>query len=59
MMEEVISCCNDCGKKKYKIKREAYGITVSMGKCPICGEDKMIIPGSDWEFMMGDDSKWD
>ena len=56
---KVISCCNECGKKRYKIIREATGITVSTGTCPICKKEKGIIPASDWEYMMGDDRKWD
>lgn len=52
-------CCNDCGKKRYPIVREADGITICMGTCPFCKEEKMIIPASDWEFMMGDNTKWD
>lgn len=53
MKNELISCCNDCGKKRYKIVREAYGITVCMGTCPICNKEKPIIPASDWAYMVG------
>ena len=58
-MKRYINCCNDCGKKRYKIRQEANGITMCMGKCPVCKKDKMIIPASDWAFMEGDNSKWD
>ena len=56
---KIVSCCWKCGIKKYKIKRDAFGITACIGMCPFCKENKPIIPASDWEFMMGDDSKWD
>ena len=54
-----IDCCNDCGSKRYNIKREAHGITIHMDICPICGERKMIIPGMDWAWMCGETDHWD
>ena len=57
--KEIVSCCNDCGRKRYKIKREAGAITVCIRQCPICKKEKLIIPTSDWEFMMGSDEHWD
>ncbi len=56
---EIVSCCNDCGKKRYKVKRDAGAITISMGKCPFCKENKPIIPAHDWNFMCGYTNDWD
>ena len=53
------SCCNECGTKLYKPKRQADGITICMGICPFCKQEKPIIPGSDWEYMMGLTESWD
>lgn len=57
--EEFVSCCNECGKKRYKIIRDAGAITICMGECPICKKEKGIVPASDWQFMCGSDGAWD
>lgn len=44
-------CCYECGRNKYSIKRDAVGITVSLGLCPFCKVNKAIIPARDWRFM--------
>jgi hypothetical protein len=59
MKQKIIACCNECGKEKYPTKRNVYGITVCMGECPFCKKQKLIIPASDWEYMMGRDGAWD
>jgi len=64
MKSKIIDCCIECGNKRYKITREEMWvykerITVHIRVCPICLKKKMIIPASDWQWMMGDDSKWD
>ena len=50
---EMISCCSNCGRKRYKVIREAGGITVAKGTCPICKKEKYLIPSCDWDFMIG------
>ncbi len=42
--------CWWCGKKHYKLKTKLDGITISIGKCPECGEKRGIIPAVDWEY---------
>lgn len=52
--------CSECGKKRVPLVNKLNAITVSKGTCQICGkEDVWIIPGSDWEYQAGDNSKWD
>lgn len=53
------SMCQDCGEKRVPKVNQLNGITVSKGTCPICGKETWIIPGSDWEYQAGDNSKWD
>ena len=47
--------CYDCGVKRYPEKRkDAFeGIGVSLDTCPVCGEEKGIIPARDWEYRAG------
>ena len=59
MDKKYITCCNKCGRKKYKVIQEMGGITISKGTCQICKKKTWLIPGSDWAFAEGDDSKWD
>ncbi len=56
---EIISCCNDCGSKKYNVKRNVGVITMHMGICPFCKKEKPIIPTSDWEYMCGNTEELD
>lgn len=56
---EYISCCNDCGVKRYKIIRDAGVITISLDKCKLCGEQKGIVPARDWMYMTGITNEWD
>jgi len=53
-LPEVMSCCNDCGRKRYKIIQEAGAITMCYGICQICKKNKAIIPASDWSYMIGE-----
>lgn len=51
---EYKACCSKCGRKRYKIKREAYGITIHQGTCTFCKKKKWLIPAVDWAWMTGD-----
>lgn len=52
--------CTECGKKRVPMVNKLNAITVSKGTCKICGQsDKWIIPGADWDYQAGDNSKWD
>ena len=53
--------CGDCGKKKYPNADESKfnGITVSMGKCPVCKKEKGIIPSRDWAWACQEKVVWD
>ena len=56
---EYKAMCWECGKKRYKGVNELIGITVSMGKCTECGEEKGIIPSTDWSYYEGNNLMWD
>lgn len=47
-----MSVCNDCGQKLYgdMTKRDMGVITMHMGECENCGENKAIIPARDWRY---------
>ena len=57
--KQIIDCCNKCGKKIYKIKREAGGITMRLDKCGLCKKEAFIIPARDWLYMIGKTEEWD
>lgn len=51
--------CSECGEKRYPKKRELGAITVSLGKCSVCGKNKGIIPARDWAYQAGESIMWD
>lgn len=54
--------CKTCGDELYPKadKSRMNGITLHEGDCLRCGKKKVwLTPISDYEFAMGDDSKWD
>lgn len=54
------SMCAECGKKRVPMVNKLNAITVSKGTCKICGKpEQWIIPGVDWDYQAGDNSKWD
>ena len=57
--KEYVTCCNDCGSKRYVIIRNAGAITMTMDECKLCGKQKPLIPASDWAYMSGDNLMWD
>lgn len=60
--EKWYSLCGTCGDKLFPNadKSKMTGITVHQGTCPRCGLTKeWLVPISDYEYAMGDDTKWD
>lgn len=43
-------CCNECGKKIYKIKKDSV-LARHLGVCKKCMSFKIIITEEDWKYM--------
>lgn len=49
-MTKYEDCCNECGRKMYKIKKE-FTLTSYFAVCKKCMTFKLIIPERDWRHM--------
>lgn len=60
-MTEYQDVCYDCGSQMYPKRRDERidGITVHSGICPVCHDEKTIIPADDWARRAGEAVLWD
>ena len=54
-MTDYEDVCYDCGVQIYEKRRDESlsGVTLHEGICPVCQEEKTIIPADDWSRRAG------